>query len=143
MAHPTICLLLPTVGRPQLARMLRSLLEQELAIGDEVLLVSDDHHDFCAGIWASATLPGRHIPLTDGPHKDWGHTPRNRILPQIRADFVLHIDDDDVLLPGAMNLLRDAARMYPRDFHVFPFIRHRDQHLVGSERVLAHGFIGT
>jgi hypothetical protein len=143
MTAPTICVLIPTVGRPSLARMLQSMREQDLAAGDEVLLVSDDHHDDAAATWAAAGLPGRHVPLSDGPHRDWGHTPRNRAHALVRAHYLLHADDDDVLLPGALARVRGALRDHPKDFHLFPFVRHRDRHLVGSERVLAHGHIGT
>ena len=61
-------------------------------------MVSDDRHE-AAALWAAAGLPGRHVPLPNGAHQDWGHTPRNRALPLVRADFVLHVDD--ALLPGA------------------------------------------
>lgn len=143
MSDPTLCILIPTVARPELARMLQSVREQDLRPGDEVLLVSDDRHDVAAAYWAAAGLPGRHVPLSDGPHRDWGHTPRNRSMSLARADYLIHADDDDVFLPGAAARIRAAAAAHPRDFHVFPFIRHRDRHLVGSEGVIAHGLVGT
>ena len=143
MSAPSLCVLVPTVGRPALARLLQSLREQDWAPGDEVLLVSDDCHEAAAALWAAAALPGRHVPLPGGPHRDWGHTPRNHALPLVRTDFVLHADDDDALLPDALARIRTALRAHPNDFHLFPFVRHRDRHLVGSERVLVHGYVGT
>jgi hypothetical protein len=143
MTAPSLCVLVPTVGRPALARLFQSLCEQDWAAGDEILLASDDRHEEAAALWAAMGLPGRHVPLPDGPHRDWGHTPRNRTLPLVRADYVLHADDDDALLPGALARVRAALRARPGDFHLFPFVRHHDRHLVGSERVLAHGHVGT
>ncbi len=143
MSAPSLCVLVPTVGRPSLTRLLQSLREQDWMPGDEVLLVSDDRHEEVAALWAAAGLPGRHVPLLDGPHRDWGHTPRNRTLPLVGAEFVLHADDDDVLLPGALARIRAALATHPTDFHIFPFVRHRDGHLVGSERILAHNSVGT
>jgi hypothetical protein len=140
---PSLSVLVPTVGRPALARLLESLREQDWASGDEVLLVSDDGHEAAAAAWEAAALPGHHVRLAGGPHRDWGHTPRNLALPLVRTDFVLHADDDDALLPGALARVREALRADPIGFHLFPFVRHRDRHLVGSERVLAHGHVGT
>ncbi len=143
MPDPTICVLIPTIGRPELARLLASVREQDVRPGDEVLLVSDDRHDAAAACWAAAGLPGRHVPLPGGPHRDWGHTPRNRAMPLARADYIVHADDDDVLLPGALARVRAAARENPGDLHLFPFVRHRDRHLVGGEGVVGHGLVGT
>jgi 2-polyprenyl-3-methyl-5-hydroxy-6-metoxy-1,4-benzoquinol methylase len=143
MSVPTLCILIPTVGRASLGRLLASVSEQDLGPRDEVLLVSDDGHEAVAATWSVAGLPGRHLPLPGGPHRDWGHTPRNLALPQVRADAVLHADDDDILLPGAVARIRAALAAHPGDLHIFPFVRHRDRHFVGSDGVLAHGYVGT
>ncbi|AMV24170.1 hypothetical protein VT84_07220 [Gemmata sp. SH-PL17] len=143
MPDTSICVLIPSIGRPTLGRLLASVREQDLLPGDEVLLVSDDRHGDVARVWAGAGLPGRHVALEGGPYRDWGHTPRNRTLPLVRTGYVTHADDDDVLLPGALARVRGALRAHPGAFHVFPFVHHADGHLVGTARVLAHGHVGT
>ena len=97
--------IIPTIGRPSLAKAVQSALEQELAAGDfEVVVVVDS---------------GR--PL---PEADWQASPRVRIVETQRrdrcvarntgaavaaGDYFCFLDDDDWLLPGALAALQAAV----------------------------------
>jgi hypothetical protein len=110
MPDPTFTLLAVTTGRPTLAPLLASLRRELDPTRDDVLLLHDGPATpETRALWDSAKLPGRFIELADGPHRDWGHTPRNRHLPDCTGDWIIHIDDDDVLAPGALACLRPIA----------------------------------
>ncbi len=110
MPDSTFTILAVTTGRPGLAPMLASLRRELDPTGDHVLLLHDGPATpETRALWEAAALPGRFIELTDGPHRDWGHTPRNRHLPDCTGDWILHLDDDDVLAPGALACLRPVA----------------------------------
>lgn len=50
---------------------------------------------------------------------DWGHTLRNIYSRRAKGDRVLHIDDDDVYLDGAMDLVRFECAKHPGQLVVF------------------------
>lgn len=118
MPDPTFTLLAVTTGRPTLAFLLASLHRELDPTRDDVLLLHDGPATAeTRALWDSAKLPGRFIELTDGPHRDWGHTPRNRHLPDCTGDWILHLDDDDVLAPGALACLRPVAEQVSTPGH--------------------------
>ena len=127
-----LTVMLATVGRPTMLRTLRSLENQEWQAGDEVVVVTDANHSDVAKILTESgfykTLPLRHIAIKDGPHKDWGHTPRNRTMHLAKGDFLCHFDDDDVALP---NMVRDMRAVLGEPaVHMFRMIAHRNRRLV-------------
>ncbi len=71
----TISYVVPTLGRPSLARALASI---ELWPGDELLVARND-----------------------APAGGWGAYERNVALPQATGGWLAFLDDDDVFLPGA------------------------------------------
>jgi len=97
--------IIPTIGRPSLARAVESVLSQELpGDGFEVIVVNDS---------------GRR--LTDG---DWQHNNRVRVVRTnrcersvarntgaalARGEYLHFLDDDDWLLPGALERFRELA----------------------------------
>jgi glycosyltransferase involved in cell wall biosynthesis len=106
---------IPTISRPTLARAVRSVLDQDFAAADfEVIVVNDS---------------GK--PL---PDEDWQHSERVRVLNTNRrernvarntgaaiakGEYLHFLDDDDILLPGALNAFwelsqraREAAWLY-------------------------------
>lgn len=116
--RPTITLIIPTIGRPTLARALRSVRDQEWIAGDEVLLVGDGHVPSAASLWDQFSLPGRYLEVP-GPSKDWGHTPRNLIMSEAKAEYIAALDDDDELATGAIATIRAALSRNPGRPHMF------------------------
>lgn len=107
--------LVTTTGRETLGAALASVAREWDAARDEVVVLHD-------GVATSATralweasglvgegLAGRWIELEEGPHGDWGHTPRNRGLSVCGREWVVHLDDDDALAMGALDVLRRAV----------------------------------
>lgn len=99
-----ISFIVPTVGRPSLARTLASI---EARPEDEIILV---------GSVAALSSIG---PMTNGkacsvrfipcpPGGDWGHAERNFVTPLARGRYLAHIDDDDWYAPGTRAWMQDA-----------------------------------
>lgn len=118
MSKPTLSLIIPTVGRPTLARALKSVRAQSWIPGDEVLLIGDGRTPAAASLWEQFALPGRYIE-TNGPARDWGHTPRNLTMPEARADYIAALDDDDEWSPNALDTIRRAVTLNPGRPHMF------------------------
>lgn len=95
-----ISFIVASLGRPSLVDTLRFI---ETRPGDEILVV---------GSMGDAVDPRvRLIPCSPGG--DWGHTERNYATPMARGQYLAHIDDDDVYVPGVRALMEDAIRKTP------------------------------
>lgn len=95
-----ITFLVPSVGRPSLATTLRFI---ETWPGDEILVV---------GSMGGVVDPRVHF-VPCAPGGDWGHTERNFATPMARGQYIAHIDDDDVYVPGTRALMADAIEHAP------------------------------
>ena len=82
------------------------------------------------------------IELAEGPHHDWGHTPRNIALPQARGDYVVHLDDDDVCAPTALTAVRKAIQSSPGRFFVFRIV-YPDGTTLWADQEVRFGNLGT
>ena len=114
----TISILLPTISRPTLAKTLKSLKCQEWIEGDEVIVIADGHQPLAHKLWEQFRLPGRFIEVP-GPNNDFGHTPRNLVMPSVTGDYLMAIDDDDELASGAIAAVRKALGENPGRPHLF------------------------
>lgn len=116
--RPTFTILLPTTARPTLAtRTLRSIVGQLLP-GDEVLCVCGPPTHDAKRMFDASHLPGRFIEL-EQRGGDWGHWERNQTMRLARTTHLLHIDDDDEYVPGAMAVIRAAVAAEPDRPHMF------------------------
>lgn len=106
-----LSIVIATIGRPSLHRTLESL-QGQLRDLDEVLVVGDGDPENAGRMFRASGLPGRYIPI-EGPNGDYGHTPRNKAMPQALGKHLLFIDDDDTYLPGAMDSVRRAIIEHP------------------------------
>lgn len=111
----SISVLIASSRRPTLSRTLASVAPQ-LAPGDELLVDVN----------------------ADG---DWGHEARNRLID--RADWgnwLVHIDDDDVLADDALDTVRrECGEPIP---HIFR-MRYADGRELWADTELCYGNIGT
>lgn len=118
MADLSISLILPTIGRPTLARTLRSIRGQDWRFGDEVLLVGDGHCQAARCLWGQFFLPGSYSEVA-GPAGDWGHSVRNGAMLRAKAEYLMAIDDDDELTTDAVAIVRRALAAAPDRPHMF------------------------
>ena len=105
---PTITIFTPTYNRKDtLQRLYRSLCEQTV-FDFEWLIVDDgstDGTEAAAGSFSSARFPVRYIKKENGGK----HTAYNLALQQATGTYFLCVDSDDLLVPDAMEALREAA----------------------------------
>ena len=138
-----LTVIVATSGRESFADTLASLQRQSWGPRDGVLImydgqVSDSHWV----LFRDSGLPGIIGELSDGPHHDWGHTPRNRAMDSISGGYVVHLDDDDVLAPGALDAVRLAIAEHPGDFFFFRIAYPHGSYL-WEEQTIKEGFVGT
>ena len=117
--------IIPTIGRPSLETAVRSVLTQEFSRSEfEIVVVNDS---------------GR--PL---PQADWQASPRVRIIDTNRSErsyarnagaaiargrYLAFLDDDDWILPGALEWFWQLSVKYPRALWLYGGIRIVDENL--------------
>jgi hypothetical protein len=134
-------IIVPTWGRRSLERTLHSIAEQELAAGDEVLLVTDGSVPFAGELFSAAGLPGRcaATPAT----RDFGGSQRNHGMDLAHGDYLLFMDDDDAFTPGAFRTIRAALREAPVRPHLFRMRYAADGRVLWADRSLTLGNVST
>lgn len=143
MTEPiTITLIIPTVSRPALVRCLFSISEQDWQPGDEVILVGDGPQPRARALWEHFQLPG-HYREVPGPNRDWGHTPRNLVMPEARGTHLMALDDDDLFLPHTILTVREALAACPDRPHMFKMEGIPCGGRVWKDREVRHGNVGT
>lgn len=145
---PTITVVIPTIGRPTLARTLASLAGQAWAPGDAVLLVGDGGPRLCAReLWEQFRLPGQYLE-TPWQMGSWGHPLREWVQREglAKTSHRWQMDDDDAAWPGAIQTIRAAITAAPDRPHLFrmDFGRQQwDRPILWDRPELREGFIGT
>ena len=116
--HPTLSVIVATVGRPTLRRALASVALQ-LEPGDEIIVVCDASDDA-------------------------GDTPRNDAMPRARGTHLAFLDDDDVYAPDALERMRRFAREHPGRIGIFK-MKHPSgtTHWREGEPVLRYANVST
>lgn len=91
MGNNTISVIIPTCGRPTLARAIESATSQFIH-GDQLLIQRDQTGD-------------------------WGNTARRNLIAGAKASWLAFMDDDDVFVPGIFSVIRKiTTRRVP---HIF------------------------
>lgn len=110
-----LSLILATTGRDSLPFAARSARVQMKA-GDELLIVGGGALGEMVAVWNQA----RWFNVPAGGN--WGHAERNYAMPLATGTHLLFIDDDDALVRGALDVIRDAVADAPMRPHVFQMV---------------------
>jgi glycosyltransferase involved in cell wall biosynthesis len=150
MTAPSLSVIIPTIARPSLAATLDSIAAAGIGLDDQVLMVSDspvqvteESHDLNMAAARSlarhtnvlAVLPGRRL-------GGWGGPGRNIGIQEATGTHLVFIDDDDVYLPGALQVIREIIATDPQALHVWRMVA-RGGHTLWTERDVRVGNIGT
>ncbi len=130
-----LSMILATSGRDSLMFAARSTRVQMKA-GDELLIVGGGALGEMVAGWNQA----RWIDIPAGGN--WGHAERNHAIPLANGTHLLFIDDDDALVPGALDCIRDAVAEAPGRPHIFAMIDPHGRTLPMVPQV-RQGNIGT
>ncbi|HMC90062.1 MAG TPA: glycosyltransferase family A protein, partial [Gemmataceae bacterium] len=133
--------IVPTCGRWSLQRTLRSIREQQLRRGDEVLVVTDGPQELAKDQFGRSNLPG--ACLEAATTHDLGASQRNHGMDLAHGDYLLFMDDDDSFAPGAFAAIRAAVMQAPGRPHLFRMRFARDGKVLWRERKVQVGNLGT
>ena len=118
-------IIIPTLGKPPLARTLESIRSQPPMPGDEVLLIQDWGHggrliSDASQMFYDAKVPGRTWvgePIPDPrchPHNSpIKCPPRNEAMLHATGTHMMFMDDDDIYTPGAFEKIRVGVAAFP------------------------------
>jgi glycosyltransferase involved in cell wall biosynthesis len=152
MAQPTLSITMPTRNRPELLeRALRSVVRAVAPVAEQVeVAVSDGSDDEATGAVVRRVLadwPGGHPYVWNRPALTLVEN-MNRAVEISTGQWVMQLDDDDYLLPGAGAAMLDAIRRAGPDEAVLLFgveimdsdgvrqrwqVFHREQYLEPKE----------
>jgi len=90
---PSFSVIVPTKGRPSLARTLASVTHQ-LRPGDEIIVVCTNDND-------------------------WGNRARQLAQDKATGDYLVYVDDDDIFIDGALAAMRIWAESNPGRIGIF------------------------
>jgi len=126
--RPRFSILVPTVGRPSLARALNSLKTQGDISDVEVVVVADGGNPATHEMFKQAGIKGTVID-TEKPHNDWGASATQLGMTHARGQYILRLDDDNELAPGMFPVVRAALVEKPNCPHLFRIVRgpHREK----------------
>jgi glycosyltransferase involved in cell wall biosynthesis len=120
---PTLTLIIPTIGRPLLERLLDQASVQ-IGAADEILVIGDGFQPAGAAMVEKRKDPRIHY-HEFGPSKCWGHPQRNYAMLLASGSHIMFLDDDDETIPGAFDIIRKAVQECPEKLLIFR-IHHRE-----------------
>ncbi len=117
-------IIIPTLGRPSLVRMLFSIAYQKLIDGDEILVVGDDPDGPAKKIVLHFGPPFRYLSHKVEKHpRGYGNPQRNFAMPFCKGDYVNDQDDDDMMAPGILKIMRQACEESPGKIFIYQMRR--------------------
>jgi Glycosyl transferase family 2 len=135
-----IAVIVPTIGRPELANCLAALAKQTTD-DDRVMVMCDIplRHPWCSALVEGIRktgAKGRWRVLPGALNGHYGHPLRNKAIGHLqelerRPDWVWSLDDDDVPTPDALATLREAVESGEGDWYVFQMVGGGQSHFAG------------
>lgn len=104
-------IIIPTIGRDSLARAVESVLNQQFDQPYEVIVVNDSARPLPTGAWQAAAA----VQIVDTQQRERS-VARNVGAAIARGRFLHFLDDDDWLLPGALDMLARMAANSPAEW---------------------------
>src|SRR3990167_6575172 len=115
--------IVPTIGRPCLPRLLDSIAGQEMIDGDEVIVIADTLDGAQPETERIVKSYGYQYEEFAGQVHCWGMPQRNYALGLIKpGNFYVGNDDTDFFLPDVFSLMREKMNDAPNEPHIFGFI---------------------
>jgi glycosyltransferase involved in cell wall biosynthesis len=121
VTRPQVSVIIPTIGRPTLARTLRSIRDQAGPDEVEVLVIGDTHagtHDLSTVLHTCGEYDAEGYAYDGGEHA-WGHPQRNFGARIAEGRYLAYLQDDDVWLPEAWLAIRGSIATGPEGPRLF------------------------
>lgn len=116
--------IIPTIGRSSLENTVRSVLDQEFEHGFEVIVVNDSGRPLPDADWQH--LPTVQILHTNKRERSFA---RNAGASLARGRYLAFLDDDDWILPGALERFWELSVKHPEALWLYGGIRIVDEQL--------------
>ena len=112
---PAFSIITPTIGRPELARALLSAARQ-LGPYDEHIVIGDGPQPEAQAM----ALEYRHTRYIQTPRTGgFGAVQRDAGIAQATGDYLIFLDDDDVLVDGILSVVREIVAETPGALFLF------------------------
>lgn len=118
MDEARLSIVVPTIGRDELARTLDSAMKSGLLSTDEIIVVGDGPQPKAAEIVARFK-DARILYLETARTKHRGVEQRNMGMAHAQGTHLLFIDDDDAYVEGALTTIHEDATTHPGDVHIY------------------------
>ncbi len=115
--NPTISFIIPTIGRPSLAKTIASI---DRWPGDEVLVIQ--HHP---------------------PSENWGNAERQEGTDNAKCDYLAYIDDDDTYIPGHRTLMDQTIKANPAGNPILFKIKYPNGRVLWQKKWVKNGNVST
>jgi len=119
---PALSIIIPTCGRPSLARTLQSIQTGGISKEDEVLVLGDGPQPGAQRIAESFSSQMKIVYTETERDGHWGHFQRNAGMRLAKGTHLLFIDDDDAYLRLALLNARAVAKSKPEKISIFQAI---------------------
>ncbi|QIK38192.1 FkbM family methyltransferase [Caldichromatium japonicum] len=127
MASPTVSVALPVYNvAPYLRACLDSIIEQDFT-DLEIICVNDGSTDESSAILEEYAQRDPRIRIVHQTNRGLAST-RNTALGYVRGRYLMHVDSDDMLRPGAIRHLVEEIERTGADFIVFQHIMFDETH---------------
>lgn len=142
---PTISVLLTTIGRFELHFMLESL-QTQLNENDNLYIFIDGKECFEGTQKIISKYKFKcnlFVNIENERLGNWGHSLRNKYQKELKGDYILHADDDDIYLKDSFEKIRKYC-IYKDKIVFFKFyINYKKNEFVWKTPILKFEDIGT
>src|SRR3989344_1345429 len=115
--YKTISFIIPTVHRKSLKDTLKSI---EAWPGDEVLVIQHDP-----------------------PSGNWGNAERQEGTDKAKCDYLSYIDDDDIYVPGAREIMNRAVKENPEGYPILFKMQYPSGRVLWRKKWVKNGNVST
>ena len=136
---PSVSIMIPTIARPTLLRVLGEIRPQ-LGAMDEILVIGDGPFPVARKMVDGLSDP-RIKYLEHGPTKNWGHSQRNFAMWQAKGSYLMSLDDDDRFSSSGLTAVRRAIAEAPD--RPLMFRMHQSTGLIWEAREVRCGDVST
>jgi glycosyltransferase involved in cell wall biosynthesis len=142
MKQPTICVITPTIGRSTLRRTLESGVLDKDDLWEIITDGPDVYKSAKTEILDLLTVRSDlHCTTTFKSTKDYGNKLRDMIMAITGKDYFIFLDDDDIFVPGAIDIIKcETAQHYPKPI-IFKMINGNGE-ILWKNREVTPGNVG-
>jgi len=143
----SISILISTIGNDSLIDMLNSL-KYQLSECDYLYIIVDgfDHHNKVKQIISNFNdyVYNLEIIYENDNLGYWGHGVRNKYQKELKGDYILHADDDDIYIDGAISKIKESISEHNGKMLLFKFYHNFNKNqYIWKTPVLMLNNIGT